>query len=127
MTRDFAELRKPLDTLFTAKNELDKQMTQIKDRMNVLQERLQRQNQNTNIATEKLNNELMIFAAYKKENEDLLLQRRLIADKTDEGLVMRELELNKKTKEVNDRAIRLADERGVLDRAWKELQRKQGQ
>ena len=38
-----AELRKPLDTLFTAKNELDKQMTQIKDRMNVLQERLQKE------------------------------------------------------------------------------------
>ena len=117
------KLQDKLDDVGAREQDLKQKTLEV----SIREDGLQRQNQNTNIATEKLNNELMAFAAYKKENEDLLLQRRLIADRTDEGLVMRELELNKKTKEVNDRAIRLADERGVLDRAWKELQRKQGQ
>ena len=116
-------LQDKLDDVGAREQDLKQKILEV----SIREDGLQRQSQNTNIATEKLNNELMAFAVYKKENEDLLLQRRLIADRTDEGLVMRELELNKKTKEVNDRAIRLADERGVLDRAWKELQRKQRQ
>ena len=115
------KLQDKLDDVGAREQDLKQKTLEV----SIREDGLQRQNQNTNIATEKLNNELMIFAAYKKENEDLLLQRRLIADRTDEGLVMRELEINKKTKEVNDRAVRLADERGVLDRAWQELRRKQ--
>ena len=115
------KLQDKLDDVGAREQDLKQKILEV----SIREDGLQRQNQNTNIATEKLNNELMAFAAYKKENEDLLLQRRLIADRTDEGLVMRELEINKKTKEVNDRAVRLADERGVLDRAWQELRRKQ--
>jgi hypothetical protein len=102
----------------------DQDLKQKELELKIREEGIERQSQNTIIGTEKLNNELMAFSAYKEKEETILQQKRLLADRTEESLAIREAELIKKTKEVNDRAVRLADERGVLQRAWNELKRK---
>ena len=114
------KLQDKLDDVGAREQDLKRKTFEIQ----IKEEGLKQQATNTIIGTERLNKELSDFAVYKRDTEDLLVQKLKAIDDREFSLAGRELDLEKREKDVNDRNIRLADERGVLDRAWRELDKR---
>lgn len=84
------------------------------------------ENQSHSITTGslKLSEEISTFVAKREEVEKDIKTRLDNLSLLEQSLNEKEEELKQVQKINNETAIRLADERGVLDRAWKELERK---
>lgn len=65
------------------------------------------------------------FKEEKSEAETAIKQKQTVLELQEQALVKREEVVDKQDKELKEKAVRLADERNVLDRAWNELRRKQ--
>ena len=84
---------------------------------------IENQINSTNSGVKKLSADLAEFLAFKESKEKALNDQFVILQDKETKLLNREQELDKLQKTLNEQAIRLADERGVLDRAYKEVQR----
>jgi hypothetical protein len=91
--------------------------------LKVREEGLENQSQSTMTGTKRLSDELIQFTALKTQQEKEILDRQNSVSLQENLLKEKEDNLNKIQQSFNDQAIRLADERGVLDRAYKEVQR----
>ena len=87
---------------------------------------IENQIQSTVSGVKKLSQDLAEFLAYKELTEKQLKESNQALEETQIKLSNREFELDKLQKSLNEQAIRLQDERGVLGRAFKEVQRMQG-
>lgn len=92
--------------------------------LNIRETGLENQSNSTVTATKLLNTQIQEFITSRNEVEKDLEERKNAISLLEQSLNERELELNQVQKLNNEQAIKLADERGVLKRAWDELAKK---
>jgi hypothetical protein len=102
-------------------NLLDLRETDIKK----MEENLANIKANTDKAVLELTLERENFAVWKNEGETLVENKAMENSRKQKLLANKEEKLRRQEKFLSDWHIRLKDERGVLDRNWQELQRKQ--
>ena len=91
--------------------------------LDIREQGLENQSNATLTGVKKLSADLADFLALKTQQEKELNERQNAISIQEKTLQEKQAILDDFNKELNDKAIRLADERGVLDRAYKEVQR----
>lgn len=84
---------------------------------------IENQSQSTITGIKKLSADLAEFLAFKTKSETEIAVMQKTIEIQEKHLENKTIELDKLQKSLNDQAVRLQDERGVLDRAYKEVQR----
>ena len=118
-------------------SEFDSKKENLDNRFNLLEiketelEKLEESLANIKTNTDKsvldLTKERENFAVWRSEAETLVENKAMDNSRKQKLLANKEEKLRRQEKFLSDWHIRLKDERGVLDRNWQELQRKQGQ
>lgn len=103
--------------------EREQSLNHLKLELEIRQTGLENQSRSTILATQKLNEEMAAFGAYRTQAEKEIQAKLNEISIEEKSLEEKRQELATLQKKLNDQAIRLADERGVLDRAFQEVRR----
>ena len=114
-----AKLQDKLDEV----GQREQDVTQKAKELEIREIGIENQANSTVAGIKKLNADLQEFIAFKAQSEKEIALMEKIIDIQEKHLEDKETELNQLQKSLNEQAIRLADERGVLARAYAEVQR----